>query len=405
MLIAGLVALGESMSDRADDQADQEKASLALAELKLRLDYRKFIWGSVFAAIAIAAIPPSFQLATAVLEQVKSDADRLNKQQEFRDNYVKDFLKDAMNQNIELRIRFAEYFAYVSAEPYRDGWGRYKTELVNRRDAIRKEIDRMEAALDKIPQRDRGGAEAERLIRNIGWMSDEVGYQLRVRDVSAGSRDAKSGPTGGPITGQTLAQMFEQLAGRRDEAQLLVDAFAGYCTADPNDLAVFLAITLNESAFLRSGRTENFKYSPARLMAVWPSKVRSIEDATKLVAAGEEAVANFVYAGLNGNGDVSSGDGFRYRGRGYVMATGRDAYKKLDSALGLNGRLEKNPDLLADPAIAANASALLVCEAMSAVRSPDKSADLALVWRRISGNNAVPSNVKSIYDRIRGPGQ
>jgi len=52
---------------------DLEIAKLELERYKATLDYRKFIYASVFAAIAIAAIPPLFQLATAVLEYVKSE--------------------------------------------------------------------------------------------------------------------------------------------------------------------------------------------------------------------------------------------------------------------------------------------------------------------------------------------
>ena len=71
-----------------------ELQRLELERFKARLDYRKFIFSSVIAAIAIAAIPPLFQLATAVLEYVKTqaqlktdqqnkEADRLAKQEQF----------------------------------------------------------------------------------------------------------------------------------------------------------------------------------------------------------------------------------------------------------------------------------------------------------------------------------
>ena len=42
-----------------------EAQKLELERYKAKLDYRKFVLGSVFVAIAIAAIPPLFQLATA----------------------------------------------------------------------------------------------------------------------------------------------------------------------------------------------------------------------------------------------------------------------------------------------------------------------------------------------------
>lgn len=45
-------------------------------------------------------------------------------------------------------------------------------------------------------------------------------------------------------------------------------------------------------------------------------------------AANEEAIANRVYAHRMGNGDVDSGDGWRYRGRGLIQLTGKDNYQR-----------------------------------------------------------------------------
>lgn len=97
-----------------------EREKLDLERYRAQLDYRKFVLGSVFVALAIAAIPPLFQLATAALEYVKSNAERQAKQQAFRDDYIKEFVSSALNQDIELRIRFAQYFARVSTEPFRN---------------------------------------------------------------------------------------------------------------------------------------------------------------------------------------------------------------------------------------------------------------------------------------------
>ena len=40
-----------------------------------------------------------------------------------------------------------------------------------------------------------------------------------------------------------------------------------------------------------------------------------------------EVKANFIYAGVNGNGDVISGDGWKYRGRGAIQLTGKSNYQ------------------------------------------------------------------------------
>src|ERR1700730_5039101 len=99
--------------DGQQPQVDIEREKIELERYKIRLDYKKFVLGSVFVALAIAAIPPLFQLATAALEYVKSSADRQAKQQAFREDYIKEFIGNALNQDIELRIRFANYFSMV----------------------------------------------------------------------------------------------------------------------------------------------------------------------------------------------------------------------------------------------------------------------------------------------------
>ena len=78
------------------------------------------------------------------------------------------------------------------------------------------------------------------------------------------------------------------------------------------------------------------------------------EDYTK----NSKKLFNYVYSNENGNGDVASGDGYRYRGRGYVQITGKANYKKYGKKLKELGilsnedELVNNPDLAADPRIA-----------------------------------------------------
>jgi putative chitinase len=57
------------------------------------------------------------------------------------------------------------------------------------------------------------------------------------------------------------------------------------------------------------------------------------------------------YEGRRDLGNVQKGDGYRYRGRGFIQLTGRSNYRAAGSALGLP--LEKEPDLVAQPDIAA----------------------------------------------------
>jgi hypothetical protein len=190
------------------DKLSLERARLSLDRYRVQLDYRKFVLGSVFVALAIAAIPPLFQLATAVLEYTKSRAERQAKQQEFRDQYIKEFISNALNQDIELRIRFAQYFARVSTEPSREDWNKYLDDLQQKRSEIRTSIDKMEADLSVLSassQRDE--VKISQLVRNLDWAYAEVGYVARNRS-AAGNPRTVDPPTGGGLSGVLMLGRF-----------------------------------------------------------------------------------------------------------------------------------------------------------------------------------------------------
>jgi len=63
-----------------------------------------------------------------------------------------------------------------------------------------------------------------------------------------------------------------------------------------------------------------------------------------LYARQPEKTANRVYANRMGNGDELSGEGWKYRGRGYLQITGKENYFRLANDTDLD--CLKNPDLL-----------------------------------------------------------
>lgn len=93
--------------------------------------------------------------------------------------------------------------------------------------------------------------------------------------------------------------------------------------------------------------TESLFYTtPERLLAVFPRHFEDLAQARRFVRNSEK-VANHVYANRMDNGPASSGDGFRYRGRGYLQLTGRANYRTFGKRIGVN--LEGNPDMAAEP--------------------------------------------------------
>lgn len=93
-------------------------------------------------------------------------------------------------------------------------------------------------------------------------------------------------------------------------------------------LAHFLAQCAHESGEFKIVQ-ENLNYSAKGLRNTF----RKYFPTDALAAAYErkpEKIANKVYANRMGNGLEASGDGFKFRGRGYIQLTGKDNYKAFD---------------------------------------------------------------------------
>lgn len=122
--------------------------------------------------------------------------------------------------------------------------------------------------------------------------------------------------------------------------------FAEFDISDkPNRLHFFLAQIAHESGGL-TVIEENLKYSAKRMTEIWPSRFPTLA-AAEPFASNPEALANKVYANRMGNGTAESGDGWRYRGRGYIQITGRDGYRAIGTAIGID--LEAHPDRASAP--------------------------------------------------------
>jgi putative chitinase len=146
------------------------------------------------------------------------------------------------------------------------------------------------------------------------------------------------------ITPEKLLAVMPKLGAEKSEAfaPLVSQAMLEFEITTPLREAAFVSQLAHESREL-TRLVENLNYSAKRLMAVWPSRFPSFAVAQKY-AYKPEQLANFVYSNRLGNGPAVSGDGWRYRGRGPMMITGRDMYERAGQALGLN--LVARPELL-----------------------------------------------------------
>jgi putative chitinase len=125
----------------------------------------------------------------------------------------------------------------------------------------------------------------------------------------------------------------------------LKETFEKYGINTEKRQAAFIGQCMHESSGFKL-LEENLNYSAKALMATWPSRFPTEEMANQY-ARNPEKIANKVYGGRMGNADESSGEGWKYRGRGIKQLTGKENYQRCSEALGVN--LVENPDLLLDP--------------------------------------------------------
>ena len=92
--------------------------------------------------------------------------------------------------------------------------------------------------------------------------------------------------------------------------------------------------------------TENLNYSPEGLVATF-KKYFPIVQSTVGYSRNPQKIANKVYANRMGNGPESSGDGWKYRGRGAIQLTGKDNYTLFAKAIS-NPEILTNPDIVSD---------------------------------------------------------
>ena len=79
---------------------------------------------------------------------------------------------------------------------------------------------------------------------------------------------------------------------------------------------------------------ENLNYGEKALLKIFP-KYFNEKNAVKY-ARRPERIANRIYADRLGNGPESMGDGYKYRGRGYIQITGKDNYTAFSEYIGKN---------------------------------------------------------------------
>ena len=104
-------------------------------------------------------------------------------------------------------------------------------------------------------------------------------------------------------------------------------------------IAAFVAQCSHESGGFTTLK-ENLNYKPQSLRRLFPKYFTDDAIANQYCARPDKqaAIGSRIYANRMGNSDESSGDGYRYCGRGLIQLTGRSNYQSFADSIEVDGR-------------------------------------------------------------------
>ena len=123
---------------------------------------------------------------------------------------------------------------------------------------------------------------------------------------------------------------------------------AKYAVNTPIRIAHFMAQIEHESGLIPKRESLYFTSIDGLRKTFYSPFKNKTDSFVKSFLRNSEHCANYVYANRGGNGDQSSGDGFKYRGGGLIQNTFKNGYKWLTDKTGID--FLNNPDLILEEA-------------------------------------------------------
>jgi len=186
---------------------------------------------------------------------------------------------------------------------------------------------------------------------------------------------------------------LENLKGHVPDSVLaqIPDTAAKFNITNTLRLAHFLAQCGHESGGFKAV-SENLNYSADGLKKIFPKYFPG--NLNESYARQPEKIASRVYGSRMGNGDESSKEGYKFRGRGYIQLTGKSNYSSFDKLV--DDDIVGNPDLVATkyPLMSAafffnNNSLWSICD-----RGADDATVTAVTKRVNGGTIGLPDRIK-----------
>lgn len=137
-----------------------------------------------------------------------------------------------------------------------------------------------------------------------------------------------------PVTLEMFKSLFPKAVNHEEIHNAFKKYFSIYEINTDNRRAGFLAQCGHESSGF-SVFKENLNYSAEGLLKIFPKYFKTLSDA-QLYARKPEKIANRVYANRMSNGNETSGDGWRFKGAGFIQLTGKANYTAFAKSKGID---------------------------------------------------------------------
>ena len=197
----------------------------------------------------------------------------------------------------------------------------------------------------------------------VNMSSPQAMYDSMVkRQQSGGAGNAQPGATTtAPMTGAATPPPPNQ--DQTKNMELIKAALQKQGITDPKYIAATLGNVMKETG--GQSQSENLNYGKtdnSRIRSIFGSRAKGKTDAElDTIKKDPQQMGEMMYGSTTDlgkkMGNNEPGDGFKYRGRGFIQLTGKSNYAAASKAIYGDDRLVKNPDLVNDPAVAAEVSA------------------------------------------------
>lgn len=153
------------------------------------------------------------------------------------------------------------------------------------------------------------------------------------------------------VSASHISQLNSGLKNAQDIADAINATMAKYqIDQQPRRVRYFIAQSFFETQSYTKWVEDLYYSTPERIVNVWPTRFTMRQGGSLAYAPdyikNPAKLANFVYANRNGNGDVTSGDGYLFRGRGAFHLTGKVNYTNYSKSVYSDLRIVANPDLV-----------------------------------------------------------